>query len=79
MYGISETVSAIGKAYLAALDARLAASGARPMRRRDPYPLKQKPTPSYWSGFAPLAVPLFYACGLVAVMCGAVWLVRVTF
>jgi len=50
-------------------------AGIRRRKPRDLYPLRQKPTPTYWSGFAPIVVPLFYACGIVGAVCGVIWLV----
>lgn len=48
-------------------------------KRRDPYPLTQKPTPTWWSGFAPFALPLFYASAIVIAVCAAIWVLRLTF
>ena len=60
----------------AALNAELSAKGIRP--KRDTYPLRQKPTPSYWDGFKPLPVPVFYALAIVAALAGIVWIAAQT-
>lgn len=69
-------LSANSAAHAATLEAarRQAGKPATPSRA-DPYPLCAPKSPTYWDGFAPLVVPLFYALMIAAALGAAVWLV----
>lgn len=46
-----------------------AARGGRSTR----YPLTPPRKVTWWDGFAPIAIPTFYASALVAAVSGAIW------